>query len=348
MTLDALGDDAVLAVEAVRTAVAFMQTVRRPGMSESAIKADASPATIADFAVQALLVARLRAFSDDPIAAEEDAATLRGDDRRDLRRHVAELVARQLPDASPAQVLAWIDEGHGTGGERFWVLVPIDGTAGLLRGGQYVIALALVSHGAVRVGAIGCPRLTANTGPRTTSRQAAAVSVVEDEGECGVAIAVRGRGAWWLPLRQTVLSPLAVSSESDIRHARLLHSHDPRHEDGVEFSAILNGLGTTAPPIAMDSQAKHVLIAAGAAELLLRVPPDPAYHDASWDHAAGALLVEEAGGRVTDLAGRPLDFTAGRRLLWNTGVIASNGRLHETVLDAIRHQRLHLRDRKAR
>ena len=49
----------------------------------------------------------------------------------------------------------------------------------------------------------------------------------------------------------------------------------------------------------MDSQAKHVLLAAGAAEFLLRVPVAGNYREAIWDHAAGSVLIEEAGGRVT-------------------------------------------------
>jgi 3'-phosphoadenosine 5'-phosphosulfate (PAPS) 3'-phosphatase len=51
----------------------------------------------------------------------------------------------------------------------------------------------------------------------------------------------------------------------------------------------------------------------------LRSPPQPHFHDAIWDYAAGSLLIEEAGGRVSDLGGRPLDFTAGRRLFATRG-----------------------------
>jgi 3'(2'), 5'-bisphosphate nucleotidase len=90
----------------------------------------------------------------------------------------------------------------------------------------------------------------------------------------------------------------------------------------------------------MDGQTKQVLLAAGAAELLMRIPIEPDYREAIWDHAAGALLVEEAGGRVTDLDGLPLDFTTGRHLLRNTGLIASNGLLHDTVLGVIRERSL--------
>lgn len=47
-------------------------------------------------------------------------------------------------------------------------------------------------------------------------------------------------------------------------------------------------------------------------------------------------MVEEAGGMVTDLRGRPLDFSLGRTLRENRGVIVTNGRIHEHVLEACR------------
>ena len=53
-------------------------------------------------------------------------------------------------------------------------------------------------------------------------------------------------------------------------------------------------------------------------------------------HAAGALLVQEAGGIVTDLDGKPLDFTQGRTLAKNRGICGSNGVLHETALKALK------------
>ena len=49
---------------------------------------------------------------------------------------------------------------------------------------------------------------------------------------------------------------------------------------------------------------------------------------AAWDVAAGALLVEEAGGRVTGLAGDPLDLAA-------PSVVASNGAIHAEIVDAL-------------
>ena len=87
----------------------------------------------------------------------------------------------------------------------------------------------------------------------------------------------------------------------------------------------------------MDSQAKYGVLAAGGGELIFRLlsPKAPDYKEKIWDHAAGALVLEEAGGKITDLSGKPLDFTQGRRLENNTGVFASNGWLHEAGLEAI-------------
>jgi 3'(2'), 5'-bisphosphate nucleotidase len=64
----------------------------------------------------------------------------------------------------------------------------------------------------------------------------------------------------------------------------------------------------------------------------MRLPVSPSYEENIWDHAAGALLVEEAGGKVCDARQMPLDFTQGRSLLKNKGVIASNSELHESLM----------------
>ena len=57
---------------------------------------------------------------------------------------------------------------------------------------------------------------------------------------------------------------------------------------------------------------------------------------ASGNHAAGALILGEAGGSVTDCGGRKLDFTCGKGLARNRGVIATNGQLHNQVINALK------------
>jgi 3'(2'), 5'-bisphosphate nucleotidase len=135
------------------------------------------------------------------------------------------------------------------------------------------------------------------------------------------------------------MTRLSVSRLRDLRCARALHSYEAQHGDVEGLRRVVKSLGLESPPSLMDSQAKHAVVAAGAADVLLRIPPDPGFRDAIWDQAAGALLIEEAGGRVTDLAGRTLDFSRGRRLSGNEGLVATNGALHEAVLAAV-HQAL--------
>jgi 3'(2'), 5'-bisphosphate nucleotidase len=87
----------------------------------------------------------------------------------------------------------------------------------------------------------------------------------------------------------------------------------------------------------MDSQAKYGAVAWGQAALYLRLPSPrtPDYRENIWDHAAGTLIVEEAGGRVTDVKGAPLNFGIGTRMEENRGVVVSNGRIHDRVLEEL-------------
>jgi 3'(2'), 5'-bisphosphate nucleotidase len=87
----------------------------------------------------------------------------------------------------------------------------------------------------------------------------------------------------------------------------------------------------------MDSQAKYAVLAAGGAEILLRLLSErqPSYREKIWDQAAGSIILEEAGGQISDLDGKPLDFTTGRALNNNRGILASNGRLHDAALEAL-------------
>ena len=92
--------------------------------------------------------------------------------------------------------------------------------------------------------------------------------------------------------------------------------------------------GVNGQPVRIDSQAKYLAVADGRAEIYIRRARD-GYSERVWDHAAGVLLVEEAGGRVTDLYGKPLDFTQGAHLSTNRAILATNGPLHDDLLQAI-------------
>ena len=91
----------------------------------------------------------------------------------------------------------------------------------------------------------------------------------------------------------------------------------------------------TAPPFRIDNQAKYTAVARGDASIYLRLPRSNSYREKIWDHAAGAIIVEQAGGRVSDFNGQPLDFTCGELLEKNMGVVATNSIIHDRVLAAI-------------
>ena len=325
LPLDGFGRDTHVAVQAVSDAMHLARSLE--GRTHASTKSDTSPVTVADLAIQALVAERLaNAFPNEPLIAEEDATLLRTDP--DLSSQVVEVVRQIILDATIERIVARIGDGGSGPCPRFWTLDPIDGTKGFVHGRQYVIALALVVDGTVRMSVIGCPRLSLVHADGT-----ATIGELSPHG--GLAIALRGHGAWWNPAGEDTWHRLAVSKHRDVSTARVVQSFEGRHGDPERFARALRSLGNVRSPLLMDSQAKHVTVAAGASDVLMRFPPHAEFHDAVWDQAAGSLLIEEAGGRVTDLAGQPLDFMSGRHLLRNTGILASNGLLHRAALETI-------------
>ncbi len=314
------------ALEVVRDAAILAGEIRRATGSEAFLKSDRSPVTVADFAVQALVAHRLSVeFPDDPLVAEEDSSPLRTADGRGFLAPILDVVRRWQPRLDADRLLSAIDRGAGSPGGRFWTLDPIDGTEGFIRDGQYVVALALVEQGRPEIGILGCPRWA----PLAARGDAARVTGA-------LVFAGRGRGAFSMPLADSAEpTPLHVSAVDTPASARVLRSFESRHIDLDMFNRIVEALAVKAPPALMDSQAKHAVLAAGEGDLLLRVPARPDFRDTIWDQAAGTVILEEAGGRVTDLRGAALDFSAGRLLSGNYGVVASNGHLHAAALDAI-------------
>jgi 3'(2'), 5'-bisphosphate nucleotidase len=118
---------------------------------------------------------------------------------------------------------------------------------------------------------------------------------------------------------------------------RLVESVESSHGNPALQEAVAQAVGVTQPPLKLDSQTKYGAVARGDAVLYLRLPSpkSPGYREKIWDHAAGALLVEEAGGRVTDMADRPLDLASSHRMTDNQGVVVSNGALHPAVIAAL-------------
>ncbi len=310
-----------IAIDAVRRAAIGCRDVQASLDPAAIEKKDRSPVTIADFASQALICRAIgNAFADDPIIGEEDSTDLRNPDNAvvlsRVTSHVAALVDETVDED---QVCAWIDRGGAKEfSPRFWTLDPIDGTKGFLRGEHYAISLALIVDGALALGVVGCPKL-------------------EHAGEAGVLFtAITGDAAMARPLfGEGDPQPIQVTENPAPTKARFCESVESAHSSHDDAGRLAAFLGITTEPYRIDSQAKYGAIASGLADIYLRLPTRPGYVEKIWDHAGGAAIVAAAGGRVTDVDGKPLEFNHGHELSANRGVIATNGLLHGAVINGL-------------
>ena len=286
-------------------------------------KDDRSEVTIADYACQAAITLRLaEAFPDIGVISEEKAHKLRENDV--IRQKVLGLLQEQIQTATDSGMLDAIDRGvfREALPERYWTIDPIDGTNGFVHGRYYAIALALIENGAVRLGVLGCPTFPFNAPP------------TKNTNGC-IFFASKNCGAFVKQTEHTDQHKINASDLKDSTKAKICQSVDTTHFSSGTNERISDILGITAAPVGIDSQCKYASVARGDTEIYLRSPKGDDYRERVWDHAAGAIIIEEAGGRVTDFYGRPLDFSMGVKLFNNLGVVATNGHLHEDVLAAI-------------
>ena len=305
----------------VQKAAILCQTVQAKITQVGAVdKSDASPVTIADFGTQAIISQALfQAFPDIPLVGEEDASALRED--ASLCAAMMREVEAVDPALSQEQALQAIDRGVYAGGEkgRHWVLDPIDGTKGFLRGEQYAIALGLIEDGEVVLGVLGCPNLP------------------NADGSTGaIFVASRGEGVQIFSIDGKARGAASVSTVATLSQAKFCESVEKGHSSHSHSAQIAALLGITSEPYRIDSQCKYAAVGRGDAAIYLRLPTRPGYQEKIWDHAAGVAVITEAGGVVTDVYGNRLDFSLGRTLAKNKGVIVTNGQYHEQVIAAVR------------
>jgi 3'(2'), 5'-bisphosphate nucleotidase len=182
-------------------------------------------------------------------------------------------------------------------GRRLWIIDPIDGTRGFARkNGEFSVMIALVEGGRPVVG------------------------VVLEPARGRVTYAVRGEGCWREDGKE-IRQRCRVSAVVEWAGSTLVRS---RSEKGQ------------APPSCLQTQLftysagiKLALVARGEADVYTSD-----YHGFhAWDICAGHILVEEAGGNVTDARGDPIVYAEdGANEI--SGVIATNGPLHASALAA--------------
>ncbi|GMG21818.1 unnamed protein product [Ambrosiozyma monospora] len=331
--------EAYIAQLAVRRASLLTSKISEEHLQKGISKEDKSPVTIGDFGAQAIVInSILKNFPNDEVVGEEDSTLIKEKGIKDaIFQHIKAIQSKDQPFTEQLghltdgdEVCDIIDRGNSKGGRsgRIWALDPIDGTKGFLRGDQYAVCLALIVDGEVKVGVVGCPNLphdlAKTSGPRG-----------------GLFTAVKGQGSYFQDLHKDVIYPftkgerLSVKNEFDVSQARVVEGVEKGHSAHGLQGLIKQKLGIVQPSVNLDSQVKYCAVSKGDAEIYLRLPRVVDYQEKIWDHAAGYLLVNESGGKVSDMYGNDLDFGYGRTLN-SQGVIAATSTTHAKIIKVIK------------
>lgn len=321
------------AFAAVASACAVARRVQRDLENLQRItKDDKSPVTVADFAVQAVVALALheRLGSGTLIVGEEHTAALRAAEQKPVLDAVVEAVRSVQPGVSADDVLRAIDLGnHDATADTYWTLDPVDGTKGFLRGQQYAVALGLIERGHVTLGVMGCPNLPAE--------QHASLEVADALGT--IYTARKGGGAWeqvgtHVDGTCRRIHAATFNPADGIRVCESVEAAHSKHDD-VERVLDIAGGKNAARSARLDSQCKYAVVARGQADAYVRMPTKKGYVEKIWDHAAGMLIAQEAGAIVSDIIGTPLDYSRGRTLERNRGIVCAAAGLHGRLVHAI-------------
>jgi histidinol-phosphatase len=212
---------------------------------------------------------------------------------------------RRILERFPDHTILGEEEGYRQGSNRSarWLLDPVDGTNSFARGIPIWGTLIAFEHdGSSVVGVASAPAL----GTRWW--------------------AGRGLGAWRAPLPGRGAGAadgvrIHVSDIARVEDAQVLHGSIRLGLDRWN-GPLVDLLRSAWRARSFADFWGHCLVAEGSAEVMIEPHVNP------WDLAALIVIVEEAGGRLTDLDGRPT-IEAGH-------CVTSNGALHEEVLRRLR------------
>jgi 3'(2'), 5'-bisphosphate nucleotidase len=165
---------------------------------------------------------------------------------------------------------------------RYWLVDPLDGTREFIkRNGEFTVNIALIEQGETVMGVVLAP-------------------VTEE-----LFAAARGHGAWWQVQAEAEWERIFTRELANPPVAAGSRSHG-----GTGETAMSRLLGEDYHLQPLGSSLKFCLLARGAADVYLRRGPT-----SEWDTAAAQCVLEEAGGAVLDLGGKPLRYNRGESVI---------------------------------
>lgn len=187
---------------------------------------------------------------------------------------------------------------------RVWMIDPIDGTQGFInKDGDFGVQIGLTENGAAILGIVFLP---AENTLYYASKNAGSFVVKNNEA----------------PVK------LQVSSETDLSRMTLVASRNHR---SPKMRRIVETLGLEREIQRGSVGLKVGQIAESKAELYVHLSPRTKY----WDTCAPQIILEEAGGKMTDLFGTPLRYDS-HDVQNHNGIVATNGAAHEMVISGLK------------
>jgi myo-inositol-1(or 4)-monophosphatase len=237
----------------------------------------------------------LKRLSHITVARKTNAIDLVTEADREAEAAAIEVLQR----AFPAHAILAEESGPSasSSSDHRWIIDPLDGTTNFAHGyPQFCVSIAYERRNKLQVG------------------------VVLDAFKRELFVASRGGGA------RLNSQPIRVTRTNSLEHSLMLTGFPyDRRERRRFYLAFWEAFMMRTHGIRRTGSAALDLcwVACG------RVDAFWEFGLKAWDVAAGALIVEEAGGHVSNMEGSLLDLTAGR-------IVASNGRLHQAMLETIR------------
>ena len=304
---------------AVRQAATLCQELQKRHITRSD-KGGHEPVTIADYGSQAIINRAIsQHFPNDAVMSEESGEQFLSLVADAQRAYIIGLIGEVLQeDITEKDVITWLDHGKGREERQMWVVDPIDGTKGFLGQRHYVNAVGVMHNRKPVAGILGAPKYPG--------------------GYKGGALLYAVDGSAYIESLNggNDTRKITVSPTSDPAQLRGLESVEKSHAGHARMARVREYVGMDPALLGRaDSMEKYGRIAAGDAELYLRLPRVNSTRPHSiWDHAPGAAIVEAAGGIVTDVDGSPLDYSTGKALQ-NDGIVVSNNTIHDKIIEAV-------------